>query len=420
MRVFGVQVDDPAVTADALRTCPIGEDARGSRYYVFAHRAEDCRVYREDFQCVRKAARKAKPVVEDVAEPSWVTVCSSVEEVSELVAALSQSKNPAERQLHRRLANDTLPELLRTEKARRRAEERADMLEKAPLKRSSRIQELTKRREEEGGVARRGGSDQESAGRDELGGGEMGSLNNNNNSFHNHNSHNHSNNGNNNSGIGNGNNSSSSAGGGGVGGGRRQDSEWARESHLDMRRVSTGPSREERMRLRNERKERAERGEEVGPPANGGVGTKRRWCHAFGWNPVGPDVKCTRKKRVQRTKAPRSFRKLEDLRLEEFGAPDEMRKAFHKLVGDPAERSRLLELAKPLTYQRPNPMPLPLQRGKPGSSLHQQVEEIKHWNTQFWMLVVATWETKAYCLGLRFSGCLSMSCSPLTMLLLVV
>lgn len=289
-------MDDQGDAVDGLRTCPIGEDAKGSKYYVFAAKAEDCRLYRQDFCFPRKTSRKAKPA-EDLCEPAWTTLCTTLEDVSAFVAGLSGTKHSCEKQLHLTLAHKLLPEWLRTDKLRKRAEERADHLEKAPLKRSSRIQELTKRR---------GG--EEVACRDELGDSLPKT---------------------------------------------RQDHEWHLDAQVEggRRSSTTGPSREERMRLRNERKERVERGEVLPDPV--AVGGKRRWATAFNWNPLGAEVKCNRMRRLHRTKAPRSFRRLEDVGLEEFGEPDQIRAEFWALVGDPGQRARLIGLASPLISHRP-------------------------------------------------------------------
>lgn len=73
-------------------------------------------------------------------EASWETVCVSIEDIYDFIAQLTRSGSKVEKQLAQRLSADTLPRLVETASARRRAEEKAAAVEAAPRKRSSRLQ----------------------------------------------------------------------------------------------------------------------------------------------------------------------------------------------------------------------------------------------------------------------------------------
>lgn len=127
-------VDHPA---DALRDEPLGEDAKGNLYYFFSTAGEDCWLYRMEPPRKRQP-KKQWPAGGD--EGRWEPVCTTLEELEQLIARLSASRNRDERHLHDELVEDIQPMLLETAGARRKAEERAAALEAVPKKRSSRLQ----------------------------------------------------------------------------------------------------------------------------------------------------------------------------------------------------------------------------------------------------------------------------------------
>ena len=128
-----LQVEDAEYSADALRHRPIGEDARGCRYFYFSFNNEDCRLYRET-----PPAAKAAEDVE--AKASWDTVCTTIEEMTEFAEQFSASRHRGEKSMHNMLLNSIVPGLIETVAARKRAEDKAAALEAMPRKRSSRIQ----------------------------------------------------------------------------------------------------------------------------------------------------------------------------------------------------------------------------------------------------------------------------------------
>ncbi|CAD7703921.1 unnamed protein product, partial [Ostreobium quekettii] len=262
-------VEDPAQTADVLRASPIGCDARGNRYYLFATRYEDCRVYKEEILRKSKARKKGGPV--EAPDPQWRTVCSTIDQLEAFVDKFHTSRNANERALYAVLNDEVLPEMLRSEKARRRAEERAAQLEAAPLKRSTRIKEILTRKEEED---RRRAQEEGLAAEDER---------------------------------------------------AREAERQRREREMRLlgrheaeellyggsmgRRAPSGPSREERMRLREQRRELAEL--EQGP----GGKRKGNWC------PVGPGVRCPKRSRVHRTRPAGDVSRLVAVVREQFCSP---------------------------------------------------------------------------------------------------
>jgi len=130
-------VEDPYLTADSVRCLPIGEDADGDKYFLFSLRYEDCRLYKQSRS--EDGGQKGNP--------EWVTVTTTLEELAEFVSDLRSTKHPGERKLHRYLSG-ILPEFERTERHRKKVEERFALREQAPLlKRSSRLQEQAKRKE---------------------------------------------------------------------------------------------------------------------------------------------------------------------------------------------------------------------------------------------------------------------------------
>ena len=130
-------VDHPA---DALRDEPLGEDARGNLYYFFSTAGEDCWLYRMDPPRKRQP-KKQWPAGGD--EGRWEPVCTTLEELAQLIERLSASRNRDEKRLHDELVGDIQPMLVETAGARRKAEERAAALEAVPKKRSSRLQART-------------------------------------------------------------------------------------------------------------------------------------------------------------------------------------------------------------------------------------------------------------------------------------
>ena len=129
-RPAGAQED----TAIGLRHLPIGEDAKGCRYFFFSDQNEDCRLYREE-PPGRRQGKKHKGE-----EALWGTACITLEDLSDFSARLGASRNKSDRALHEVLEADILPQLRDTVQARRKAEERAAALEAMPKKRSSRLQ----------------------------------------------------------------------------------------------------------------------------------------------------------------------------------------------------------------------------------------------------------------------------------------
>ena len=119
-----------------MRHYPLGEDARGGRYFYFSGNNEDCRLYREEPPRKRTGKRSDGPD----SEAAWETVCATLEEMAAFVEKLSASRNKSERSLHTVLANGIFPRLVETANARKRAQEKAAALEAMPKKRSSRLQ----------------------------------------------------------------------------------------------------------------------------------------------------------------------------------------------------------------------------------------------------------------------------------------
>lgn len=133
------QVDNSDM-ADTLRHQPIGEDSKGCRYYFFSDSQEDCRLYREEPP--RKRSSKKLKDREHLA--LWDTVCTTLEEMSELASRLGASRNRHDKALHEFLTLELLPKLIDTVSARKKADERAAALEAMPKKRSSRLQVMIK------------------------------------------------------------------------------------------------------------------------------------------------------------------------------------------------------------------------------------------------------------------------------------
>ena len=134
MRPQADGVDHPA---DALRDEPLGEDAKGNLYYFFSTAGEDCWLYRQEPPRKRQP-KKQWPAGGD--EGRWETVCTTLEELEQLIERLSASRNRDEKRLHDELVEDIQPMLVETAGARRKAEERAAAMEAVPKKRSSRLQ----------------------------------------------------------------------------------------------------------------------------------------------------------------------------------------------------------------------------------------------------------------------------------------
>ena len=129
-RPAGAQED----TAIGLRHLPIGEDARGCRYFFFSDQSEDCRLYREEPPGKRQGKKHKGE------EALWETACITLEDLADFSARLGASRNKSDKALHEVLEGDILPQLRDTVQARRKAEERAAALEAMPKKRSSRLQ----------------------------------------------------------------------------------------------------------------------------------------------------------------------------------------------------------------------------------------------------------------------------------------
>lgn len=142
---LALQVENPEYTSDALRHYPIGEDAKGSRFYYFSTNNEDCRLYREE---PPKKGWKGKDNDPD-AESVWQTQTTTLEELQDFADKLAVSRNIREKMLHEVLQMQILPKLIETANARKRAEEKAAMLATMPKKRSSRLQVLELKKEED-------------------------------------------------------------------------------------------------------------------------------------------------------------------------------------------------------------------------------------------------------------------------------
>ena len=77
---FHHQVENPEYTSDALRHHPIGEDARGNRYYYFSTNNEDCRLYREEPPGLGDSP-KDLGLEAEVGEATWATQTTTLEEL---------------------------------------------------------------------------------------------------------------------------------------------------------------------------------------------------------------------------------------------------------------------------------------------------------------------------------------------------
>ena len=121
---------------DSLREEPIGVDIAGNRYFFFSG-AEglDCRLYMEEPPGRKQLGKRGR-----TPGAPWKTVCTSLEEMTGFLEKLSTSRHKAEKELHGVVADDILPQLVEATHARRKAEEKAALLEAMPRKRSNRIQ----------------------------------------------------------------------------------------------------------------------------------------------------------------------------------------------------------------------------------------------------------------------------------------
>lgn len=198
-----------------------------------------------------------------------------------------RSKNPAEKKLHKYLAG-ILPEFERTERHRKKVEEKAIAREQTPLlKRSSRLQEQAKRKEEQ----EKGTSLDDK----EISVGEI-----------------------------------------------KEEGGGDDDQSLDL-----GISRAERMRLRNQRRELAERG--LRKVLTG----KKRMLEYDGLTPLGPSIKGITKRRIQSVRPPRQVNKLVSIIWEKFRRPMHHRKHFEVHL-EAAKKRRLSFLQhRPDLTQRP-------------------------------------------------------------------
>lgn len=245
-------MEDPYLTADSVRCLPIGEDAQGDKYFLFSLRYEDCRLYK---QILSKESSNGG----DMGPPEMVTLTTTLDELQNFVMELKKTKNPAEKKLHRYLEG-ILPEFERTERHRKRVEERAAIREQAPLlKRSSRLQEQAKRKEKARGQKTK--EPEFTKNEDFMGEDGGGSL-------------------------------------------------------------DLGISRAERMRLRNQRRELAEKG------LRRVLTGKKRKLEYDGLTPLGSSVQCQRKKRIQNVRPSRNITKLVSIIWEKFRRPMHHRKQF--------------------------------------------------------------------------------------------
>ncbi len=222
-------------------------------------RYEDCRLYKQTRLLTGEGTSHDD---DDESMPQWTTLTTTLEELRSFIGNMKRTKHPTEKKLHRYLVG-ILPEFERTERHRKKMEDRAALREKAPLlKRSSRLQEQAKRKEKTRGKHR------------ETRDADITDL-------------------------------------------RNEDGQEEGQNYFDL-----GISREERMRLRNQRRELAERG------LRRVLTGRKRGLEYDGLTPLGASVQCPRKKRIQNVRPSRNITKLVSIIWEKFRRPMHHRTQF--------------------------------------------------------------------------------------------
>eukprot|EP00210_Caulerpa_lentillifera_P009012 g8602.t1 len=300
-------VEDPYLTADSVRCLPIGENGEGEKFFLFSLRYEDCRLYKQSPGLDDKLESAA---THDGEAPVWTTVTTTLRELQEFVTEVRRSRNPAEKKLHKYLAG-ILPEFERTERHRKKVEEKANAREQTPLlKRSSRLQEQAKRKEEEEkGISL---EDKELS----------------------------------------------------PGGDTKEEAQGEDDQSLDI-----GISREERMRLRNRRRELAEEG--LRKVLTG----KKRMLEYDGLTPLGPSIKCLTKQRIQSVRPPRQVNKLVSIIWEKFRRPMHHRKQF-EIHLEAAKKRRLSYLQHRHDFGQKPRTPVYIQRQHYDSNLDSRMRSL--------------------------------------------
>ncbi|KAK6627783.1 hypothetical protein RUM44_010262 [Polyplax serrata] len=153
--------------SDSLRVEPLGHDEKKSAYWYFY----GTRLYREDFprnKKIREKRRKSKEdkrkkkkvktsyesdIEDDLAPGIWQVVCYTEEDWEKLAQKFKGSTCKDEKDLHKTLTEDFLPEIPRLFAEKERLQ-RKRMLEFQPRRQSSRLEKLKQREEEEKILAR--------------------------------------------------------------------------------------------------------------------------------------------------------------------------------------------------------------------------------------------------------------------------
>lgn len=122
---------------DSVRSSPIGIDRNGKRYYFFSYEGEDCWLFSQ-----------TPSSSETTEKDSWKAACTTLEDFQEFVREFGRRArhNACEKVLYSHLNRVILPKLQSTAAARKRADEKAFMLEMARNKRSSRLADLQRKK----------------------------------------------------------------------------------------------------------------------------------------------------------------------------------------------------------------------------------------------------------------------------------
>ncbi|KAL0280188.1 UNVERIFIED_CONTAM: hypothetical protein PYX00_001561 [Menopon gallinae] len=148
--------------SDSLRVEPLGHDENKSAYWYFY----GTRLYREDFpknKKIRDKRRKSKEekrkkkrskisyesdIEDDIAPGIWQVVCYTEEDWEKLAMKFKGSTCKDEKDLHRTLTEDFLPEIPRLFAEKERLQKKR-MMEYQPRRQSSRLEKLKQKEEEE-------------------------------------------------------------------------------------------------------------------------------------------------------------------------------------------------------------------------------------------------------------------------------